>query len=59
VPALERVTSWLPVRPFNEALTSVLVEHDGTDWRQLGVLAAWGAVGAIVAVRRFRWVPKL
>jgi ABC-2 type transport system permease protein len=46
------------VRPFNEALTSVLVEHGGTDWRQLGVLAAWGAVGAIVAVRRFRWVPK-
>lgn len=58
VPALERVTAWLPVRPFNEALTSVLVEHGGTDWRQLGVLAAWGAVGAIVAVRRFRWVPK-
>jgi ABC-2 type transport system permease protein len=58
VAALTRVTGWLPVRPFNEALTSVLVRHDGTDWRQLGVLAAWGAVGAIVAVRRFRWEPK-
>jgi ABC-2 type transport system permease protein len=22
------------------------------------VLAAWGAVGAVVAVRRFRWDPR-
>jgi ABC-2 type transport system permease protein len=58
VPALNRVTGWLPVRPFNEALTSVLVGRGGADWRQLAVLAAWGGVGAIVAVRRFRWDPR-
>jgi ABC-2 type transport system permease protein len=56
--ALNRVAGWLPVRPFNEALTGLFTGHTGTDWRQLGVVAAWGAVGAIVAVRRFRWVPK-
>ena len=46
------------MRPFNEALTGLFTGHTGTDWRQLGVVAAWGGVGAIVAVRRFRWVPK-
>src|SRR5580704_12964526 len=56
--ALNRVAGWLPVRPFNEALTALFTGHTGTDWRQLGVVAAWGGVGAIVAVRRFRWVPK-
>jgi ABC-2 type transport system permease protein len=54
-PALNRVASWLPVRPFNEALTGPLSRHTGADWRQLAVLAAWGVAGAIVAVRRFRW----
>jgi len=56
--ALNRIAGWLPVRPFNEALTGLFTGHAGTDWRQLGVVAAWGGVGAIVAVRRFRWVPK-
>jgi ABC-2 type transport system permease protein len=56
--ALNRIAGWLPVRPFNEALTGLFTGHGGTDWRQLGVVAAWGGIGAIVAVRRFRWVPK-
>jgi ABC-2 type transport system permease protein len=55
---LNRVTGWLPVRPFNEALTGPLSRHTGADWRELAVLAAWGAVGAVVAVRRFRWDPR-
>jgi len=57
-PTLNRVAGWLPVRPFNEALTGPLSRHTGTDWRHLAVLAAWGVVGAIVAVRRFRWDPR-
>jgi ABC-2 type transport system permease protein len=56
--ALNRVAGWFPVRPFNETLTGLFTGHAGTDWRQLGVVAAWGAAGAIVAVRRFRWDPK-
>ena len=55
---LNRVTGWLPVRPFNEALTGPLSQHTGAEWRQLAVLVAWGAAGAVVAVRRFRWSPR-
>src|SRR5262245_62063236 len=55
---LNRVAGWLPVRPFNEALTGPLSRHTGADWRQLAILAAWGVAGTIVAVRRFRWDPR-
>ncbi|HYK33647.1 MAG TPA: ABC transporter permease [Streptosporangiaceae bacterium] len=55
---LNQIAGWLPVRPFNEALTGPLSRHGGADWRQLAVLAAWGAVGAVVAIRRFRWDPR-
>jgi ABC-2 type transport system permease protein len=55
---LNRVSGWLPVRPFNEALTGPFARHTGADWRQLAVLAAWGGFGAIVAIRRFRWDPR-
>ena len=55
---LNRIAGWLPVRPFNEALTGPLAAHTGADWRHLAVLAAWGGVGAVVAIRRFRWDPR-
>ncbi|HEV2450696.1 MAG TPA: ABC transporter permease [Streptosporangiaceae bacterium] len=57
-PLLNQIASWLPVRPFNEALTGPLSRHAGADWRQLAVLAAWGAAGTVVAIRRFRWDPR-
>lgn len=56
---LNRVCGWLPVRPFNEALTGPFAQHTGADWRQLAVLAAWGGLGGVVAIRRFRWNPRL
>jgi ABC-2 type transport system permease protein len=55
---LSRAVGWLPVRPFNEALIGPLSQHTGADWRQLGILAAWGVIGGFVAVRRFRWDPR-
>ena len=55
---LNRISGWLPVRPFNEALTGPFAQHAGADWRDLAVLAAWGVAGAVVAVRRFRWDPR-
>lgn len=55
---LNRVAGWLPVRPFNEALTGPFALHTGADWPHLAVLAAWGGGGAIVAIRRFRWDPR-
>jgi ABC-2 type transport system permease protein len=55
---LSQIAGALPVRPFNQALIGPFGLHTGLDWKNLGVLLAWGAVGAIVAVRRFRWNPR-
>ena len=55
---LNRIAGWLPVRPFNEALTGPFAQHTGANGRDLAVLAAWGVVGAAVAIRRFRWDPR-
>jgi ABC-2 type transport system permease protein len=45
------------VRPFNEALLGAFAQQAGVAWRELAVLLLWGGVGALVAVRRFRWDP--
>jgi ABC-2 type transport system permease protein len=55
---LNDVSGALPVRPFNQALLGPFAGHPGVDWRDLGVLLAWGAIGTVVAVRRFRWDPR-
>ena len=41
-----------------EALMGPFAQHSGFDWKNLGVLLAWGAVGALIAIRRFRWDPR-
>jgi ABC-2 type transport system permease protein len=55
---LNRVMGWLPVQPFNQALLALLGHHAAPGGRHLAVLAAWGAAGAVIAVRRFRWDPR-
>ena len=55
---LNRVAGWLPVRPFNQALLGPFSHHTGFAWGDLGVLLAWGAVGTVIAIRRFRWNPR-
>jgi ABC-2 type transport system permease protein len=55
---LNRVADWLPVRPFNQALIGAFSRGTGIGWRNLGVLLAWGALGALIAIRRFRWNPR-
>ncbi|MQY12484.1 hypothetical protein SRB5_26180 [Streptomyces sp. RB5] len=52
---LNRIAGLLPVKPFNDAMLAPFTRHGGYDWDALGVLAAWGVAGAVVAVRRFRW----
>jgi ABC-2 type transport system permease protein len=52
------ITGALPVRPFNEALLGAFALHNGFAWKSLLVLLAWGAVGALIAIRRFRWDPR-
>jgi len=56
--ALNRIAGAVPVRPFNQALLGPFAQQTGFDWKTLGVLLAWGAAGALVAVRRFRWNPR-
>jgi ABC-2 type transport system permease protein len=55
---LNHIADVLPVRPFNEALLGPFAQHTGFDWPRLAVLLAWGVVGAVVAIRRFRWDPR-
>jgi ABC-2 type transport system permease protein len=55
---LNAVAGALPVRPFNQVLLGAFARHAGLEWRNLAVLLAWGAVGAVVAIRRFRWNPR-
>jgi ABC-2 type transport system permease protein len=55
---LNRIAGALPLRPFNQALIGSFAQQAGLDWNQLAILAAWGAVGAVVAVRTFRWQPQ-
>lgn len=55
---LNRISGALPARPFNLALMGPFAQHRGFDWTDLGVLAAWGAAGTLIAVRRFRWDPR-
>ncbi|MEW2133247.1 ABC transporter permease [Streptomyces sp. NPDC005435] len=53
---LNTVASALPVKPFNDALLHSFGPGPATlPWGDLGVPALWGAAGAVVAVRRFRW----
>jgi ABC-2 type transport system permease protein len=55
---LNSLAGALPVRAFNQALLGPFAHHTGFDWKDLGVLLAWGAIGAFVAIRRFRWSPR-
>jgi ABC-2 type transport system permease protein len=60
--------SWLagigkvfPVQHLAAALLAAYNPHttgSGLRWGDLAVLAAWGAAGLIIAVRRFRWLPR-
>jgi ABC-2 type transport system permease protein len=50
-----------PVRALAASLLAAYNPHTtgaGLNWGDLAVLAAWGGVGFIVALRRFRWLPR-
>ena len=50
----------LPLTYFIQLVRDVLL-HDEQIWDQpqaVPVIAAWGALGAVVALRRFRWEPQ-
>ena len=50
-----------PVHPLAAALLDAYNPHttgSGLNWGYLAILAGWGAAGLIIAVRRFRWLPR-
>jgi len=58
---LAKFSSFFPVRHF---LIAVVEPYEGTKgtspwaWHDLLVVAIWGLVASVVAVRRFKWQPK-
>jgi ABC-2 type transport system permease protein len=51
--------SVFPVRHFFEAFLSAYIPTGaGFEWGHLAVVAAWGALGLLLAVRYFRWTPR-
>lgn len=61
---LARVANIFPVRRFSQAAFTAFDPRlpgglaQGFAWGDLAVLALWGALGAFVAIRRFRWEPR-
>jgi ABC-2 type transport system permease protein len=49
-----------PIRHFFEAFFSAYVSGGGSavSWGNLAAVAAWGAVGLLLAARYFRWTPR-
>jgi ABC-2 type transport system permease protein len=57
---LRAIGDVLPLKYFVDLMNAVYL-HDQALWtkpRAIGVLAAWGAAGLVVAVLRFRWEPR-
>jgi ABC-2 type transport system permease protein len=49
-----------PIRPFFEAFFNAYVPggSGGVQWGDLAVVAAWGVLGLLLAIRFFRWTPR-
>ncbi|HZG35199.1 MAG TPA: ABC transporter permease [Gaiellaceae bacterium] len=58
--ALQAVADLLPLRHLVEVVEAVYLTGEGLggEAASLAVLAAWGAAGLALAVRRFRWEPR-
>ncbi len=56
---LAEISAWFPVRHFITAVFQTFSHPDASAWsgHDLFVIAIWGAVGALVALRRFSWSP--
>lgn len=60
-PAWLQVADWLPLKPFVNAFQNVLNPLPGApawNWGDLAIVAAWGALGVLLAVTKFRWEPS-
>jgi ABC-2 type transport system permease protein len=64
VPA-DQIPGWLlgvadafPIRHLAEAMVALFAPAGTLEWGNLAVVALWGVVGLVIAVRRFRWVKN-
>ncbi|MEO6120544.1 MAG: ABC transporter permease [Acidimicrobiales bacterium] len=58
---MQRIGDIFPVKHLFDAILTTFdpsTTGAGFAWVDLGVVAAWGVVAALVAVRRFRWAPR-
>lgn len=57
--ALAKIATYFPIRHFITAVFRTFSHPGGSPWAagDLAVVAIWGAVAAVVALRRFRWAP--
>jgi ABC-2 type transport system permease protein len=57
---LKAIADVLPLTYFTKLTRDVMVRHHHlwTDGGSIGVVLLWGVVGAIAAVRGFRWQPR-
>lgn len=58
---LSTVADVFPVRHLAHALLSAFSPYTtgaGIAWGDLGILAAWGAAGLVIALLRFSWQPR-
>ena len=57
---LDTVSHLLPVRHFADAMMALYAS--GTDaslpWTEVGVIALWGVIGVVAALRFFTWEPR-
>ena len=59
---IDKIASVLPVKPFNEAVIRVFDPFASSAVPRVGslaVVAAWGIVAVVLAVRSWRWEPSL
>jgi ABC-2 type transport system permease protein len=57
---LAQISSWFPIRHF---IIAVFTPFDAQGvspwaWHDLAIVAIWGTIGCVVAIRRFRWAPR-
>ncbi len=55
---MDRIASVFPVKPLFDSLLAAfdpVTTGIGVDWGALGVVALWGVVGGVLALRYFRW----
>ena len=58
---INTVSELFPIRHFADAMLGIwnpLPSGNGFAWADLGVMAAWGVAGVLVAVRYFTWEPR-